>query len=268
LEWQLDSLAAAAANAVKEGADATTDAAVATTRRFNYTQISDKVPRVSGTQENIVSAGRVSEMDYQVAKRSLELMRDMEFIVTANTASAVGDASTARALGGVPAWINTNTSTTGTAGTGDGSTAAVNGTQRAFTETLLLTVLQSTWNAGGDPDCVMLDGFNKRQMSTFTGNATREVSAEHGRLHGAISYYESDWGMLEVIPNRFLGTSGLGRNVFILQKDMWAVAYLRQFQLTDLAKTGDSERKQLICEYTLEARNEASSGIVLDVTTS
>lgn len=47
-EWQTDVLAAAADNAVIEGDDATTTAAVPTVRLNNVRQISDKVPRVTG----------------------------------------------------------------------------------------------------------------------------------------------------------------------------------------------------------------------------
>jgi len=36
----------------------------------------------------------------------------------------------------------------------------------------------------------------------------------------------------------------------------------------DIAKTGDSDAKQILCEYTLESRNEKSSGIIADLTTS
>jgi hypothetical protein len=46
---------------------------------------------------------------------------------------------------------------------------------------------------------------------------------------------------------------------------MAAVAYLRDFSVADLAKTGDSEKKQLLAEYTLEMRNEAAHGILLDI---
>ena len=35
-----------------------------------------------------------------------------------------------------------------------------------------------------------------------------------------------------------------------------------------LAKTGDSDRRQILSEYTLVARNEKSSGGVFDLTTS
>jgi len=68
-EWQTDTLAAAAANAVIEGDDATTDATTATVRLSNTCQISDKVPRVTGTQEAVNKAGRKSEMacEYRVA---------------------------------------------------------------------------------------------------------------------------------------------------------------------------------------------------------
>tara|TARA_R110000737_G_scaffold55777_1_gene79508 strand:- start:710 stop:895 length:186 start_codon:yes stop_codon:yes gene_type:complete len=53
---------------------------------------------------------------------------------------------------------------------------------------------------------------------------------------------------------------------FLLQTDMAAAAYLRDFQVNDLAKTGDSEKKQLLVEFSLEVRNEAAHGILLDIT--
>src|SRR5262244_674954 len=86
-EWQTDSLAAAAQNAVIEGDDATLDVISPTQRVGNYTQISDKTVVVSGTQEAVDKAGRKSELSYQIAKRSKELKRDMEFILTGNQAS-------------------------------------------------------------------------------------------------------------------------------------------------------------------------------------
>ena len=76
--------------------------------------------------------------------------------------------------------------------------------------------------------------------------------------------YESDFGVMKVVPNRFQRA----RDVLVLQMDMWAVAYLRNMTTTTLAKTGDNEKRQLLCEYTLESRNEQASGIVADCTTS
>lgn len=265
-EWQTDALAAAAANAVLEGDDATTDSITVTTRLSNTCQISDKVPRVSGTQEAVNKAGRKSEMSYQVAKMAQELKRDMETIVMGSVAEVAGDTTTARLMGTMGAWVITNDvfGSGGASGTGIGNTARTDGTQRAFTEAQVKSVLNLVWTAGGDPDCLVVGGFNKQVFSGFTGNATREKAAEDKRLMAAIDIYDSDFGELQIIPNRFQRA----RDAWVLQKDMMAIAYLRPFQLHDLAKTGDTERKQLLVEYCLEMRNEAAHGLVADLTTS
>ncbi len=50
--------------------------------------------------------------------------------------------------------------------------------------------------------------------------------------------------------------------------DMFAVSTLRPKQTIDLAKTGDNEKAMILCEYTLESRNDSGSGVVADVNTS
>jgi len=52
---------------------------------------------------------------------------------------------------------------------------------------------------------------------------------------------------------------------FLIQSDMVATAYLRDFQMNELAKTGDSDRMQLLVEWTLEMRNEAAHAVILDI---
>jgi hypothetical protein len=155
-EWQTDALAAASAsNAVIEGDDATTDASSPTVRLGNRTQISDKVARVTGTARSVDTAGRADEMDYQMLKRGRELRRDMESALLANQARVTGNDTLARRLAGVPAWIKTNTDIGGGAAanpTGDGSDARTDGTQRAFTEDQLKTVIRKAWDAGGDAE--------------------------------------------------------------------------------------------------------------------
>jgi hypothetical protein len=69
---------------------------------------------------------------------------------------------------------------------------------------------------------------------------------------------------LEIIPNRFQRA----RDLHVLQKDLWAIGYLRPFHFHELAKTGDSDRVQILVEYCLEASNEAGSGAVWDLNTS
>lgn len=267
-EWQTDSLAAASAtNAVIEGDDATTDASSPSVRLGNYTQISDKVARVTGTARAVKTAGRADEMDYQMLKRGKELKRDMESSLLASNARVAGNDSTARELAGVPAWINTN-SDFGAGGadpTGDGTAARTDGTQRAFVEDQLKTVLKDVFDAGGMPDTLMVGPFNRQIVSSF-GAGTKFQKVEDDVLHTSFDVYESDFGRLKIIPNRFQRA----RDVLILDTDMWAVAFMpgRNMATEDLAKTGDTDRKQLLSEYTLEARQEAANGIVADVTTS
>lgn len=269
-EWQTQALASVdTANQVLEGDDATTDAATPTVRLGNICQISDKVARVTGTQQVVDKAGRDDELDYQVILKGKELKRDMEsMIVGTNVAKATGDDTTARKLASVLSWIKTNTSKGG--GSGADPTAATgaytrtDGTQRAYTEANLKTVLQSIWNSGGDPDTIMLGGFNKQVMSTFTGRGTPTEDTKSKKIVATVDVYESDFGTLKVVPNRFMRS----RDVLILQMDMWAVAYLRNMKRIPLAVTGDSVRHQVLCEYTLESRNEKASGGVFDNTTS
>lgn len=268
-EWQTDALATAANNAVIEGEDSTNDALIATARLGNQTQISDKVVQVTRTQRQVNSAGRADEFDYQIMKSAKELKRDMEVALLANKAKAVGSESVARELAGVPAWINTNTvfGAGGADPTGDGTDARTDGTQVVLSEANVKAVIAGCWDEGGDPDTIMVGSFNKQAFSAFVGGGTsgpaqRVVNGT--RIETAIDIYVSDFGSLAVIPNRFMRA----RDCLILEMDMWAMSSLTEFEESELAKNGDSDRKLLVSEYTLEARNEAASGGVFDITTA
>jgi hypothetical protein len=265
-EWQLDALAAPAANKVIEGDDATVDAMTATTRAFNYTQISDKVIALSGTQSAVDAAGRADEMAYQIAKKSKELKKDMEFALIKEQVQAIGSATAARALGSIGTWIATNgdAGTGGSLSTGSGTDAPNSGTDRDLTETILKTVIQEVYTSGGDLDLLVVPPSVKQVISGFNANTTRFGPAEQRVEYAAIDVYSSDFGDIQVVPNRVMATTD-DKVCFLLQSDMAATAYLREFQVSDLSKTGDSEKKQLLCEYTLEMRNEAAHGIILDI---
>ncbi len=268
-EWQTDALAAAATNNHQsEGDEVSFPTLAPTVRLNNFTQISTKAAIVSGTNQAVNSAGRANELAYQISKASKELKRDMEKTLTHNQAKTNGAAvNTPRKLGSIDSWIHTNTSIgTGNAAnpTGDGSDTRTNGTQRAFAESQLKEVVRECYDSGGDPSMIMVGAFNKQVLSGFTGGSTRFDPAENKRLVASVDVYESDFSTLQVVPNRLQQQ----RSVYVIQPDMWAVSYLRDFQLSDLAKTGDAEKKFMLCEYTLESRNEAASGGIFDVTTA
>lgn len=267
-EWQTDALASVAANAHIDGDDSVATAASPTTRLGNYTQISKKVPLVSGTQRKTNSAGRSNdELSYQIMKMGKELRNDMEYAcVGLNNAQVAGNDTTARELGSVLSYIATNDSVgaTGASPTGDGTDARTDGTQRAFTEALLQDVLELIWTEGGNPDMILVGAHNKGVLSGFTGNATRNIDSADKKLVNAIDIYVGDFGEMQVVADRF----SRARDALVLDTDHWALAELRSFEETPLAKTGDSDKVQILCEYTLEARNEASSGLVADLSTS
>jgi hypothetical protein len=266
-EWQKQSLEAANTdNAVLEGADAVTDAATPTVRLGNYSQISDKVPRVSGTQEVVEHAGRSSEMDKQVALKTKELKIDMESILFGtNQARNAGAAGTARRTASILSWIKTNTDKAGSdPSAADGTGTRTDGTQRAFKESQLKSVLQSIWNNGGKPDTIAVGGFNKQVFSTFTGRATPTEDTKSKKIVASVDFYDSDFGKQHIIACRNMRS----RDCLVLQMDMWALATLRNMKMKELAVTGDSMRVQILTEYGLEARNEKSSGLIADLTTS
>lgn len=261
-EWQTQDLASAAVNAQAEGDDATAKVVTPTVRLSNRTQISTKNVTVSGTQQSVVAAGRGNnEMGYQMALAALELKRDIETGLT-QTSTAAASPRTTRGLVG---WAGDNVDAGAgyvapiyTTATG---TAQTDGTQAAFTEARLKNVLQKCFSAGGEPDTILLPPLAKQTFSTFTGNATRYDKSEDAKLYASVDVYVSDFGELKAVPSRFQRT----RDVWVLQSDKWYMAWLRPYTTVDLATTGDAMKKQLVCEYSLEARQPKSSGAVLDV---
>jgi hypothetical protein len=205
-------------------------------------------------------------MAYQVAKKSKELKKDMEFVLIKGQVQAVGSATAARALGSIPTWIATNgdAGTGGSLSTGSGTDLPNSGTDRDLTETILKTVIKEVYESGGEMDMLVVPPSIKQTVSGFNANTTRFGQAENRVEYAAIDVYSSDFGDLQVVPNRVMAVTSES-NAFLIQRDMMATAYLRDFQVQDLAKTGDSEKKQLLAEYTLEVRNEAAHGILLDV---
>jgi len=270
-EWQTDSLAAAStSNAAVEGATASDATISPTVRVGNRTQISQKTIKISGTLDAVNKAGRKSEKAYQLAKASSEIKRDMEATLLSNQTAANGNSTTARNLGGLQAWLASNTSngSGGSAGA-NGTTARTTGTDRAFTATLLNTVMQSAFTNGGSPTLLLVTPAQKVVASTFSGIATRyrDVPAnQQAQIINAADVYVSDFGIIQIVPDRFIPNSDSDDTAFLLDTEMAAVAYLRPFQTNELAQVGDAELTQLLVEYTLEVKNEAAHGIISDLT--
>ncbi len=275
-EWQVDSLASATtANAHVEGDDITSFPAVTPTSRVgNYTQISRKLLILSDTLEAVDAAGRRSELAYQMAKRGREIKRDMESIIFSNQAGNAGGTATARATAALGAWLKTNvdfgaTGANPTYTSGVPGAARTDGTQRALTETIFKSVIQSAWESGASVDSLVAyaGAFNKAVVSTFQGVVTRNYDISTPRptaVIAAVDVYVSDYGVVRIMPHRYMRA----RDLYFLDMEYVAIKELRPFRVVKLAKTGDAEKRMLLTEWGLQVKNEAALGLAADLTTS
>jgi hypothetical protein len=271
-EWQTDTLAAPDANnAQLEGDDPTISLASPTARLGNNVQILRKTAAVSGTQEAIVKKGRDSEMSYQIAKRGLEMRRDMDLIFSgaqarsAGTVDGNGIQTAARKARGFEHFVQTNVSTgVGYAAPANETAALTDGTQRAFSETLLQDVLELCYTNGGKPDRALMGPRAKRLASAFTGRSSARQAVSEATILASASLFASDFGDIKLIPSLFTRA----RTVQLIDKDYLKIAYLRRMRRIPLAKRGDNDQEMLICEATLVMGNEKAHGKVADLLTS
>lgn len=276
-EWQIDVLeSATTANKVLEGDGATTDTAIPTVRIANICQISDKVPRVSGTQEAMDSAGRRGEMSFQVVKRGKELKRDIEMTLGGLQAGDDASAATARASAGLGTFMWDNYVELGGVGTtmsvvtvtsGFPSVAVVDGTPGTLTEQNLKDAIANCWDNGGEPNMVLCGAHNKQRISGFSGIATQyrdNPQAGPATIIGSADIYVSDFGTVNIVPSRFVPT----KVVYVIDTASLEACYLRPIHMTDLAKDGDSVRKQILAEYTLKVNSPKSNALIHTTSTS
>lgn len=250
-EWMNDSLASATSNAQIEGDETSFATASSGTRLNNYTQILSKSVIVSGTQDAVRKAGKGTEIAYQVAKLTKEIARDLEYAALQNTQSTAGDGTTARTFKGVAGWVTSNVTDLGT-GTVTITQANVN------------VAAQAAWTDGGKPDMIICGGFIKRQISSWTTGVVKNLDARDKRLVFAVDVYETDFGVMKVMPDHFADTA----DTWLIQTDLWKLAYLRPLKVEDRAKTGDATKKWLGCEVTLQCGAEDGNAGVIDSATT
>ena len=251
-EWQTDSLTTGSANNQIEGADFSFALAASRTRTGNYTQIFTKAIEVSETIRAVSVAGLEDEYAYQMEKKMKEIATDVEKALITATANS-GASGTARRLKGILSWLTAYVES----GSGTGT--------QALTEALYNSMLAEIWGNGGRPDATYVNGWQKRKISAFATSNTRylEVDSE-AKLINKVSIYESDFGVQRILLDSFMSTD----TIAVLQRDMWKVAILRGISQVDVAKVADSKRGALVGELTLEAKNAASSGKIIQLTTS
>jgi hypothetical protein len=267
-EWLTRSLAAASgSNANIEGDDATNDAANTNVRLDNQTQILDKVAQVSRTQESVKNAGMPRTMAREMADKMKEIKRDLETSLLQNTAKVVGNDTSARVMAGLQTYIKTNISKDagGTAAAGTGADIYTDGTPRALSEPLVEEALALAWTNGGNPSMGVLNAFQKRKAAAFSGSSSKMSDGDKRKVTNNVEVYIDPLGTeIRLVPCRQCPTDV----IYFVDTDFVELSVLDDFSTHDLAKTGDSTRKQIVGEMTLEVRNEKAHAGVYDLTTS
>jgi hypothetical protein len=269
-EWLVDELSAPGDNKAIEGFDSVVADYTPRSRLSNYTQILSKNAAVTGTQEKVLKGGNVkSEMAYAMARRMKEMKRDLEFaIIGQDNAKVAGDDSTAREMGSLSSYLTTNfigeTGSVAPAGNGSLTSYSVSGTNAALDQAKVDEALQSLWtNSGGNENVMMIVGAaDKGRISGFTNANTRYVTTDDKKLVASIDVYDGDFHTVKVVADRYIKAN----SAFIIDPEYLAMAELRPINSFDLAKVGDSMRKQIVWETTLEVCNEKAHAHIVDLT--
>lgn len=277
-QWQTDALASAAVNAKIEGDDATFASASVTTMLSNRTMISSKTVMVSRTADSVRKYGRARELARLTVKYGKELKRDIEAAFVGAQGSSAGNATTARQAAGLRAMITNHTKASGTAttaGTVGGYsssdwTASSDSTASTLVEADVRGAIELAWIDGGNPTKIVVNSKQKRRIAQFAGATAFEGfgiaqgKGAQGVVVGGVDYYVSDFGNHQVVLDRFLGQTA----VLCLDPEYVGIAWLDPIKVEDLAKTGDAEKKMIVCEYTYVAQNPDAHGQVLGCLTT
>lgn len=238
-----DTLRTPSLTAAVEGADPTYDGNDPTTL-LNMMHIISVGFEVTDTESSIARFGSPEDrIAYETDKAMKDWSNFAELALVRSTI-ITGNNSTARQMRGLKSSLSLTTSQSGV----------------SLSEAILNSYLQNVWTQGANIDTIAVPMTLKRRISGFSGNgATKFYDQADKRLVTPIEIYESDASNkpVKLVSHRYVTVSGdVNFDIVGVEMDHFATAYLREPKIRPLAKTGDSERRQIVGEFTLEARNQ------------
>ena len=228
-------------NPQQEGQDAPTDISKVRTKVSNYTQIFQYGINVSHTMRSVLQAGVADEFTFQVARRLMEAMRELDASLVGGIKSASAGSDTVyRSMGGILEFANQ-------------ATGNLNTTSEALTLSVVNAMAEQIWNDGGYPNFILVGGKQKRKISAFDQSTRRSVydSTVAGYV---VDKVLTDLGfVLDVIVDPWMPDD----TAIVGDINKIRVMPLRgsAMRAEDLAKTGASFKAQIYGEYTAEFRN-------------
>ena len=242
-------------NAALEGEDTDEDRSVVQVRRANYTQIFKAGIKISGTALATSWITTRDKLAEQKVARLRELLVQLEktILLGRTGVATIGSDVNRRSMAGIVASLSTNIQSWGT-----------------FTESGLNNMLQLAYNQGSrNIDLLAVPPTIKREMSQWNASRMQIVqNAPEGKarddwFRSLVSVYESDFGVQQVVMNRWLTNTGV--KALALDSSRIQVVPLsgRSFAYQELSKGGDWVKGQVVGEYSLEFRNENAHAVML-----
>jgi hypothetical protein len=248
-EWTEDALAAAAANKAIEGADYPGDQSSPVVELSNHCQIMTKGAEITGTLEDVEKYGRDSEMAYQLELRYGELANDEEYAVMGlRQAGAAGAAGVAREMESLYTQFDASVVTDGAAYL-----------TIPELEAGILSMHLACYSAGGNPSYLFTDPTRAQHIAQFAYVAGRQRDIRNeSQLINVIELYKSYYGELDVVLDRNQDDAMYG-----LDFNYLATPVLRPTRDWPIARTGDSDKRQILRESTIALLN-TKSGFAVD----
>lgn len=228
---------------------------------YNQSQIFHAEVRESLSEKDASTRyGITDSLQYQLAKlmggagagggkqgRAGDLMIDLENTFF-NGQRVARTSTVAGAMGGFPYFVTTNVFPQSSA---------------LLSQTELEDAIQACWAAGGMPDVIMCNAFQKRLISSFySGSVRTERSDRTGGV--VINNIETEFGNYDVMLNRRMPTD----DIYIMQRDKIGWVTLRPWALRPLASGGDYVKSEIVGEFGFVCQTETAHAIISGLATT
>ncbi len=293
--WLVDNYGAPVLQGVVDGTDVTVSSAsnpvTNRTRLNNYGQAFRRDLRIGFIAETQDVAGVTDELANGIAKKLVEIKRDMEstFLCT-NQASQADNGTNPYLTGSMGNWLtSTNASNIGACASGSPflpASGAVDTTASAsFTEATAQNVLTAIYGNTGtfrDYDCI-LGTTLKRAFTNLTASGTtvtansntiaatsvrtfnQELSAD--TFKASIDIFEGDFGRLILHPSTFIGgknstsLSAQAYKGYVIPMDMAEIRYAKLPQVKALPDAGGGPARLVEAIAGLVVKNPSGFGM-------
>jgi hypothetical protein len=223
--------------ALAEGSDPAAFRADDTSKSTNCTQIFGPTAiQMTGTGRVVPRYGIPDQWAHQLHLRTYEnsQSREQAFLYGSYYNSTT---SKIRTTGGLAHFITTN----------------VNGTATQLTALTVQGSLQTCYNAGGLPDRLVVNPNSLLDLNDI-GNTgiVRQTVDDPKRGRVSTSFVETEYGSLPIVRNRWVHPS----DAFGIKRDLVTRRILRPLVFESLAKTGDADKGQVVCEEGLQVKGQ------------